>query len=537
MTMPQQQDSGADTTRIGVDFGVSTTVIAVAVPGSGTTTFAIPGISHQYPGDPSVHAIPSLVQYAGGKLAGCGEEAAGTGPDPGTVRWMRRYLCEGSPVQIPRGDGRTVGYEEATASFLTCILARVLAAHPGAALVFAVPAGAPPTYGELLQRAARTAGARSCSLVPEYRAALPGSGCQPAAGEPVLILSVPETEPEAVIVAGEGAGAGQAAGGLRVLATATGSSGCHAIDGWIANDLILKCRLSPGGPRAVRLASTFRREAARLREELPRTREATVRLDDPVSGRSFAAVYTAADLDCILSSHNVIQSLQDCMDRALSALRMRGGDPARITHVLILGEGGLLPQVQDAVREKFPSATVHTAHPIDAIARGAAEPAFLPKKENRIACSYALRYWDPVAQEHHYRYLVHSGARYPSAGQVARIIISAAYDGQTHLGIPLCRMGHGDGDAGRTPAIELVSERGGGVRLAGPVQDADAHRQAVPANERAPTLLVANPPARKGEPRFECTFTVDAERNLCLSARDLVTGKYAKQNEPVHRLT
>ena len=182
MTMPQQQDSGADTTRIGVDFGVSTTVIAVAVPGSGTTTFAIPGISHQYPGDPSVHAIPSLVQYAGGKLAGCGEEAAGTGPDPGTVRWMRRYLCEGSPVQIPRGDGRTVGYEEATASFLTCILARVLAAHPGAALVFAVPAGAPPSYGELLQRAARTAGARSCSLVPEYRAALPGNGCQPAAG-------------------------------------------------------------------------------------------------------------------------------------------------------------------------------------------------------------------------------------------------------------------------------------------------------------------------------------------------------------------
>jgi hypothetical protein len=142
-----------------------------------------------------------------------------------------------------------------------------------------------------------------------------------------------------------------------------------------------------------------------------------------------------------------------------------------------------------------------------------------------------------VAQEHHYRYLVHSGARYPSAGQVARIIISAAYDGQTHLGIPLCRMGHEDGDAGHTPAIELVSERGGGVRLAGPVQDADAHRQAVPANERAPTLLVANPPARKGEPRFECTFTVDAERNLCLSARDLVTGKYIKQNEPVHRLT
>lgn len=535
--MTQQQDSGAGRTRIGVDFGVSTTVIAVAVPGCETTTFEISGISRQYPGDPPVHGIPSLAQYAGGKLVRYGEEAASAGPDPGTARWMRRYLSEESTVQIPIGDGRTVGYEEAATSFLTCILAKALAAHPGAALVFAVPTDASPAYSELLKRAARSAGAPSCSLVHEYRAALSGCGCQPAAGEPVLILSVPETEPEAVIVAGDGAGTGPASMGLRVLARATGSSGCHAIDGWIAEDLILKCRLSFGGPRAVRLAPAFRCEAGRLREELPRIREATVRLDDPVSGRRYGTVYTASDLNRVIAAHEVIVSLQDCMDRALSALRMRGGDPARINHVLLLGEGGALPQVQDAVRERFPSATVHTGHPLDAIARGAAEPGSLSRTENRITCSYALRYWDPVAQEHHYRYLVHSGARYPSAGQVARIVISAAYDGQTHLGIPLCVMGRGEGEGEKMPAIELVSERGGGVRLAGPVQDADSRQQAVPVNERTPTLLVTNPPARKGEPRFECTFSVDAERNLCLSARDLVTGKFAKVNAPVHRLT
>jgi molecular chaperone DnaK (HSP70) len=321
-----------------------------------------------------------------------------------------------------------------------------------------------------------------------------------------------------------------------VLARATGSSGCHAIDGWIAQDLLQKCRLSPGGPRAVRLASAFRREAARLRETLPRTGEEIVRLDDPVSGRSFATVYTAADLDRILAGHDVTGSLRDCMDRALSALRMRGGDGTRINHVILLGEGGLLPQVQEAVQARFPSAVMHTGSPLDAIARGAAEQGTFCRAEDRIACSYALRYWDPLAQEHHYRYLVHSGARYPSAGQVARIIISAAYDGQTHLGIPLYEMG-GEGGRGRMPSIELVADRGGGVRLAGPVQDADASRQAVHTNERSPTLLVATPPARKGEPRFECTFSIDAERNLCLSARDLVTGKFVKLDAPVHRLT
>jgi len=128
---------------------------------------------------------------------------------------------------------------------------------------------------------------------------------------------------------------------------------------------------------------------------------------------------------------------------------------------------------------------------------------------------------------------VHSGTRYPSAGQVARVVISAAYDGQALLGIPLCAMG---GEDGAGPDLELVAEQGGGVRLAGPVQDAPCTGSAAQVNEHAPTLLVANPPARKGEPRFECTFTLDAKKNLCVSARDLVTGTLVKVNTPIFRL-
>ena len=536
--MRPEQDKGTGRVRLGVDFGVSTTVIAVAVPGRKTATLEIPGISREYPGDPAVHAIPSLAQYEGGEMVRSGEEVArnGAADHPGTARWMRRYLCDQSPVQIPAGDNHTIRYEEAAAAFLTGILARALAAHPGAALAFALPSDAPPAYGDLLQRAARAAGARSCSLVNEHRAALAGCGCLPAAGEPVVIITVPETEPEITIVTSDEKENSPVTGGLRVLVRVSGSCGCHAIDGWIAQDLLVKCRLLAGDPRAVRLASAFRHEAGRLRELLPGMGEGTVQIEDPGSGRSFATVYTAADLDRVLFAHDVSLSLQDCMDRALSALRMRGGDETRIRTVLLLGEGSALPQVQDAVRARFQSATVHTGCMLDAIARGAAEQGPPARAENRIACSYALRYWDPAVQEHHYRYLVHSGARYPSAGQVARIIISAAYDGQTHLGIPLYAISSREGEDGRMPEIELVSDRGGGVRLAGPAQDAAAQQQAVHANERAPTLLVADPPARKGEPRFECTFSVDSERNLCLSARDLVTGRLMKLDAPVYRL-
>jgi len=233
-----------------------------------------------------------------------------------------------------------------------------------------------------------------------------------------------------------------------------------------------------------------------------------------------------------MADHEMTGTLLGCIDRAVSAPRQRGTGPGAIRHVLLLGEGCALPLIRDTIGARFPDAALYADHPLDAVARGAASQGTPARAQDRISRSYALRYWDSALQEHHFRYLVHSGSRYPSAGQVARIIISAAYDGQTHLGIPLYEIG-GEKSG---PEIELVSESGGGVRLAGPAQDADAGKQAVHANERSPTLLVANPPGRKGEPRFECTFSIDPERNLCLSARDLVTGKLVKLNDPVHRM-
>ena len=43
----------------------------------------------------------------------------------------------------------------------------------------------------------------------------------------------------------------------------------------------------------------------------------------------------------------------------------------------------------------------------------------------------------------------------------------------------------------------------------------------------------AKPPALKGEPRFELTFTLDREKQLRVTARDLVTGMLVKKDAPV----
>jgi molecular chaperone DnaK len=525
---------------LGIDVGVGAIVFAASGPGPAGCTLAFPGISREFPALPAadpVHVVPSLVEYRDGTVVRSGDEVTrgGAADEPSAGRWLRRYLCNGSPVQIPAGNGRMVRYDEAAADLLRPLLESALRRYPGTGLVYALPRDAPSAYREFLQRIARTAGAVSISFISEYRAAAAGYGYSPAAGEPFLIITFAEAGLEVTVLAADERPAVPDEDVLRVLGEAAGSVGCHSLDNRIVQDLLTRFRLLESDPRAVRLMPQIRYQAGCLREHLTVAGEKEVRLTDAVSGKTFAAVYTTADLARVLADHEVIPALQECIARALSAMRMKGGDENRVRAILLLGSGCALPAVQDAVRSRFGEAVVYANHPLDAVAGGAARYAAPVAAQDRITRSYALRYWDAAAQEHHYRFLVHSGTRYPSAGQVARIVISAAYDGQTLLGIPLYEIGGTAG--GSVPQIELVSDTGGGVRLTGPAQDADTPGQVVHANERSPTLLPATPPARKGEPRFECTFTIDPERNLCLSARDLVTGTLVKVNTPVHRLT
>jgi molecular chaperone DnaK len=538
--MTGKSSGNSGTMHLGVDFGISMTVIAVAGPDPVCHTLEFPGISREYPESPGstpVHGIPSLVEFLDGNMVRCGDGAArgGAAGDPGTARWLRHYLCSASTVKIPAGNGHLAGYGEAAADLLVPVLSQALRNHPGSGLVFTLPAEVPAAYPEFLREIARTAGAASCAFIGDYEAAVQGYRYSPVDGEPFLVVTFDETGMVVTVLAAEDRSAGPDHHGLRVLASATGSVGCQALDGWVLQDLLAKFRLPAGDPRAVRLAPVVRYQAARLRENLPVADEQEIRITDSLSGKIFSAAYTKSDFDRVLADHEVIPALQECTGRALSALRMRGWDVRRVRAVLLLGPGCTLTAVKDAVQSRFPEAVIYADHPIAAVARGAAEYAPPAPDQDRIAHSYALRYWDPAVREHHYRFIVHSGTRYPSAGQVARIIISAAYDGQTLLGIPLYEIAGTAG--GAALRIELVSDNGGGMRLAVPAQDAETPGQVMHINENSPTLLAATPPARKGEPRFECTFTIDAGRNLCLSARDLLTGALVKLNAPVHRLT
>jgi molecular chaperone DnaK (HSP70) len=275
-------------------------------------------------------------------------------------------------------------------------------------------------------------------------------------------------------------------------------------------------------------------EAARARERLV-TGEATAINVPAKAALLFRDTrFDRADLARIGEEHGIPDAIRHTIDRARADAGLAGTD-RKPGAVLLTGEYCTLPWVAEIISMHCPGITVRCNHPLDAVARGAALYEPVAAARNRIVNDYVLRYRDPVTGEHQYRFLARRGTRFPSAGQVARVVISATYDGQCQLGLPLCEIPSA-GDEQPAGDFELVAGSDGGLHIVPPSPDTEAGSRPVPVITENPVFLSAIPPAKKGEPRFELTFRLDRESRLCVTARDLVSGNLVKENEPVHRL-
>jgi len=527
--------------RLGVDFGAG--ILVVGIPdqdGRGFRTLEFPGWSQemQAGGDGGpVHGIPVLIHYRhdGGLAIGGEAGPAACSDQPSAVRWIRKYLIEESPVRIPAGTDRRITFREAATDFLGAVLGRTAREHPGhLTAVFSLPPDAPEWYAGWLGSVAHTAGMSAWDTLGEHAAAAAGYGLSVGEGGMFLVIRCDETELAVSVVRCEGSSGPSRSEDLRVAGEACDDTGCRAFDGWIARHMLAVSRTRCTGLKAQRIYDGITGRISEVHQQLAAAEEAVLDIADPFSGTTIPARISRDDIGRILADRGFPSVLERTISRALAAARAHGCEETPVA-VMMIGRGSAIPAVQELVKKQFAGVPVLCDHPFDAIARGAA--LYMPRAQRpeRIRNDYALRYWDPSAREHRYRFLVRSGTRYPSAGQVARITISAAYDGQTRLGIPLYEISTSPDI--RAPALELVSDPAGGIRLAGPAEDAGDGSRPVLVNGRSPTLLVADPPAVKGEPRLELTFMLDAEKQLMVTARDLLTGILVKKDAPVHRLT
>lgn len=536
--MQKNHPTGTGRQRLGVDFGTGNTVVAIRDESGVIRLQDFPGWSHPFPSvmpEHRVPRIPSQILYNdnGTRSFGAAILPDGANPD-GMARWLRHYILENSTVQVPAGSGRMIGYRNAGSDFLTALLTHAPSDCTGTPeVVFSVPVDAPEHYSTWLRAVAMAAGFSVPFMIDEPCAAVAGYGLHLSPGSLFLLIDFHADGLDITLVTPEEFS--DDTGGIysRVLGKAHDDSGGSVIDGWIVQDVLNRNRLDETDSRVARILPQIRFEAGNIREALVLNTETEIQVIDPVSGFSVTAKVSRSDLYRILEEHRLFTAINQVLDRALSAAGIRDERKERIMTVLMVGECSAIPCIQDAIIQRW-GTKVHCDHPVDAIARGAAVANPGSLEPNRIRNDYAIRHWDPGAREYRYRFIVRNGARYPSAGQVARFIISGAYDGQVYLGIPLCEISA----TGHDPHghIELVANDKGGVQVAGPGSDPMPAMRPEFVNEKEPTLLHASPPAQKGEPRFELTFFLDQQGYLCLTARDLLTGLMVKRDAQVFRL-
>jgi hypothetical protein len=119
---------------------------------------------------------------------------------------------------------------------------------------------------------------------------------------------------------------------------------------------------------------------------------------------------------------------------------------------------------------------------------------------------------------------------------VAEKFIRATYPGQTDLGLAVFEVGESP-QARRGQGTEVVFGPDGNARIRAidPAASEERHRHWL--NEKSPTFLKADPPAREGEDTFAVSFAVDGNKHLLVTARDLRSDKLVMKDYPVVKLT
>jgi hypothetical protein len=193
--------------------------------------------------------------------------------------------------------------------------------------------------------------------------------------------------------------------------------------------------------------------------------------------------------------------------------------------------------VRRTIERIFGRERVLSDRPLDAVARGAAAYAVGTDFYDHIQHDYAVRWFDRQAGQYDYRTCVSAGTPYPTTEPVHTMTVRATYDGQREMGVAVYELGGGHGGNGGNGTTELVCDPSGAWRVREVPADDDDQRRRFWINERNPTFLLAEPPARAGEARFRVEFGIDGNKRLLLTAYDLASGRLTHRDYPVVKLT
>jgi molecular chaperone DnaK (HSP70) len=527
--------------RLAVDFGTSNTVVAVwdetrkqGVP------LHIPSFGLlQTQGEETISLIPSLIHYAGENRTWVGSQVIERSlrQSPRTFRWMKRYISHRSPTRM-RLDGREVTPYMAGQDFLTSVL--VFAAQEvgfqDEEVALSVPVEAFEHYENWLVSVAESAGMARFRLIDEPSAAVLGYDTHTQPGNVYLLFDFGGGTLHAAVVQIEEKETGAGGRRCRVLGKAGRDIGGTTVDQWIFQEVLRQNHRSDSDEDVRRISTALLVECERVKEALSFQDQAELSVVNPETGAVLSAEFTRAQFEEMLDRHDLFTEINQTIRSAIHASVERGYDENAIQAALMVGGSSQIPAVQRALRQFFGRERVKFDRPLDAVARGAA--AFVAGVDffDHIQHDYAIRYINAEKSKYDYRILVKRGTAYPTPDPVARLSVKASYDDQKQLGIAIYELGEQRQRTSGQP-VELVFDPSGAARILALSAHEQEKRSLFWMNENNQTFLTADPPAQRGEARFEVEFLIDENKRLTLTARDLKTGRLTHKDYPVVKLT
>jgi molecular chaperone DnaK (HSP70) len=528
------------TGRLAVDFGTSNTAVAVwdETKGEGVTLH-IPDFGRFYQqGDERVSVVPSLIHYAGARQRWIGSQvlAHGLYEAPGTFRWMKRYITNRSPLKL-KLHGREISHFEAGRDFLSSVL--LFAAETlklgDEEIALTVPVESFEHYEAWLADLAEAVGLSRFRLIDEPSAAALGYGALIRPGDVYLIFDFGGGTLDVAVVLIEEVSQQHTGRRCRVLGKAGVELGGATIDQWLFQEVLRRNNRRDTDEEVRPISQALLVACERAKEQLSLHEATEVHITVPNTHIVLEAAFTPDQFEALLDEHEAFTIIDRTLRRALNRTRERGYQEEDIKAVLAVGGSSQIPAVQQLLRRIFGKERVMLNRPLDAVARGAASFVAGIDFYDHIQHDYAIRYLDRQKGDYSFHPLVQQGTAYPTGDPVARLKVKASHEGQTHLGLAIFELGEAQQKS--RPPVELVFDPSGAARVVPVSADEAERRSHFWMNEGNPTFLTVETPAQQGEACYEVEFSIDHNKRLLISARNLRTGQMTHRDYPVVKLT
>jgi molecular chaperone DnaK (HSP70) len=540
--------------EVSCDFGTSNTLLARHNETTGQVeAIRIPGITMEMPSrltsdgrEYSVPVIPSLINYSETEtLIGDQVLSRGLTEHQDTIRWMKRSIACGQTSRKKTAQGLK-SPSEAGEDFLRRLLtyASNQISFEEDAFTFTAPVEVFEHFQDWLLRLCESLNIQRVRLMDEPTACIFGYHGATREQDRFVIFDFGGGTLDVSAIRLDRS-PDQARKAIQL-----GQAGCDLggmdIDLWLAADFAGRHGMNDYEKRELEAVMLRQAEQVKIQLSDPQIEEADLtilndrgripRLLKTSYSRSCGACerggcgehqsVSSACLGCLLSSKGFLRSVRETLDRSLENAAVKVGlRRDEVTRLFVTGGTSLVPVVRNLLNEYFRDRVVYD-HPFDAVVKGACQGIVEPVLQH----DYAIEGYNPERKEYEFKPMFRIGTEYPTEGP-KRYYTNGSHEGQTRIGIKIFEVSRVKRSSLN---VSIVDERGI-LQEESRVHSDYQHRC---LNTGNPTFIIADPPINieRDKKRFLCSYKVDGNRRLLLTAIDNLTGKTLFDGYPVVRL-